>query len=89
MMVFKILQNVPAFNSVSLQYLEETNYADSAEEYNYRAYGEIKYIMNNSSFFSSKYLYAKNGNTYIFNEKTETSFNNGIYRSLTIYGSGQ
>ncbi len=24
MMVFKILQNVPAFNSVSLQYLEET-----------------------------------------------------------------
>ena len=36
MMVFKILQNVPAFNSVSLQYLEETNYADSAEEYNYK-----------------------------------------------------
>lgn len=87
--VFKILQSIPTFNSVSLNYLEESNYTDSAEEYNYKAYGEIKYIMNNSSFFSSKYLYTKKDNKYIFNEKVETSFNNGIYRSLTMYGTEQ
>ena len=84
------VQNFPEFNSISFKYIEERqfiNISDGKAESDCKILGEINYIMNTSEFITSEYIFRKDGNTYVFDEKKESSYLEGKYTSSVRYGN--